>query len=227
MMSALALDTSSEDSGRDSKDGGSDSSSQGSTPFASFMTEKNGQDSFVKNVANTGTTPTQLTADDQANVRNVLQGAQLLVQKGGGEMTVKLTPEGMGTVDVKVLVKDGKVDIQMFADSVEAKKLLESGLDDLKGSLLQHKLSLENVKVDAVNTKLGTALDQQFANQERESAREFLGQFREFNNSRRNAFHDIGDLKGYGSSKSKQLRPEDVQMPSTSKARNKRLDLVA
>ncbi|MGE3972984.1 MAG: flagellar hook-length control protein FliK [Bdellovibrionales bacterium] len=227
-LGSYKSDTGDSDKGSENK---GDSSSQSNSGFAGMMGEKvAGQESLMKNVGGAAAgTQLPTTVNDQTNVRNVLQGAQILIQKGGGEMKVKLTPEGMGSVDLKVMVKNGKVDIQMLTESAETKRLLESSIEELKGSLAMHKLSLENMKVDGANTKLDTALDQGFLNQEREHAREFLGQFRDFNHARRDTLNDLGDLRGYGSSKSKKLRPEDAQIPSTAKAagKTKRLDLVA
>jgi flagellar hook-length control protein FliK len=226
LVSGLSMESKSDQGEFESEPDNSDSASEGSS-FSQFVGEKSpAQDGFVKTVAGAAGMPIAKSADEQANIRNVLQGAQVLIQKGGGEMKVQLTPEGMGSVDLKVNVKDGKVDIQMMTDSAETKRLLESGLEDLRGNLVQHKLSLETMKIDTPSSKLGTALDQQYQNQERENAREFLGQFRDFNNSRRNNFHEASDLRAYGSV-GRKLRPEDVQMPTTSSAKTKRLDLVA
>jgi len=170
-------------------------------------------------------TPQISNTDDSTNIRELIQGAQILVQKGGGEMKIQMRPEGLGSVDLIVGVKDGKVDIQMTAESSETKRLLEAGMDDLKASLVHHKLNLETVKVDA-GSQAGTGSDAGFLNQDRESAREFLGQFREFNQSRRDSMNDFFDVSGYGNPRSRRMTPENTPTTS-SKVSTKRLDLVA
>jgi len=164
--------------------------------------------------------------EDSANVRNLIQGAQLLIQKGGGEMKVQLHPEGMGTVDLKVAVNKGRVDIQMLAESNETKRLLESGLSDLKDSLIGHKLNVDTVKVDVANNKNFANLDSQLGNQQREMAREFLGQFRDQNQANRQIFGDTTGLKNYAK-RSKILTPADVPSSGRAKESSRRLDLVA
>jgi flagellar hook-length control protein FliK len=163
--------------------------------------------------------------EESANVRNLIQGAQILIQKGGGEMKVKMQPEGMGEVDLKVSVHQGRVDVQMLTDNNDIKKLLESGLSDLKESLVGHKLNLDTVKVD-VAQKFHPDLGSQLEQQQREMAREFLGQFRQQNQSNRSGFMDVTGLKNYGA-RSKVQTPSDVPAASRARETSRRLDLVA
>lgn len=165
-------------------------------------------------------------SDEAANIRNIIQNSQTLIERGGGQMKVQLRPEGLGQVELQVSVKDGKVDVQMLTDSQETKRLLETGFEDLKSGLAQHKLNVDNFKVD-LSQKTDTQLDQNFNNANRENAREFLGQFREFNQNQRNAFFETTPLRGYGSSKAKALRPEAVEASSKAKDASRRLNLVA
>lgn len=177
--------------------------------------------------ANRPGVPMVRTSDDAANTRSLVETAQMLAQKGGGSMKIQLRPEGLGFVELKVGVSDGKVDIQMITENNETKRLLESGLTDLKNGLVQHKLSLESVQVDTSN-RTGAQLDTMLG-QDRNTAREFLEQFREYNNNRREAGIDFG-ASGVGGSRGKKLRPEDVQYSSgkaKSQANSRRLDLVA
>jgi flagellar hook-length control protein FliK len=140
--------------------------------------------------------------ENQAAVKQLMNQAQYLIRNGGGEMKVKMSPEGMGTIHMKVMLQDGKVNLQMSADTQEAKRTIESSLADLKTSLAAHKLSVENVKVDVVNnTSSDTAMKNQTdANGQREQARQFWNQFNEnFGSSgKRDAFLDMQDVKGYG-----------------------------
>jgi flagellar hook-length control protein FliK len=97
-------------------------------------------------------------------------------------MKVEMTPEGMGTIHLKVMLQDGKVNMQMSADTQEAKKTIESSLAELKTSLAAHKLSVENVKVDVVNsTSTDTATQNQTnmngQHQRDQQTRQFWNQF--------------------------------------------------
>jgi len=178
----------------------------------------------TQNSARPGT-PVIRGADDAANTRQLVETAQMLAQKGGGSMKIKLRPEGLGFVELKVGVNGGKVDIQMITENNEVKRLLEGGLSELKSGLVQHKLTLDNVQVDTSN-KTNPGFDQMLG-QGRDSAREFLEQFRQFNQNRREAGFDFGGVSSYASH-NKRLRPEDVKYASAkSKANSRRLDLVA
>lgn len=144
-------------------------------------------------------------AENDAAVKQIMNQAQYLIKKGGGEMNVEMTPEGMGKVHLKVLMQDGKVNVQMATESTEAKKTIENGLAELKTSLAAHKLSVENVKIDVVNNvSTDTATQNQpnanNGNGGREQTRQFWNQFNENFGSqgRRESFTELPGLKSYG-----------------------------
>jgi flagellar hook-length control protein FliK len=93
----------------------------------------------------------KLEAHREANISELMGKAQYLVQKGGGEVSVKMSPEGMGEVNLKVQLLDGKLNIEMQTQDKHVKKLIEDSLSDLKSGLAAHRLSLEHVKIDTVN----------------------------------------------------------------------------
>ncbi|WP_413558757.1 flagellar hook-length control protein FliK [Bdellovibrio sp. HCB209] len=153
-------------------------------------------------------------AENEANVKQLMNQAQYLIKKGGGEVKVQMTPEGMGTIHLKVMLQDGKVNLQMQADSQEAKKSIESSLVDLKNSLAAHKLSVENVKVDVVNnTSADTATQNQNnnSNGQGREARQFWNNFNDSfgNQGRRESFTDMQPLRGYAGRRRDPLQPID------------------
>ncbi|MBY0553663.1 flagellar hook-length control protein FliK [bacterium] len=97
------------------------------------------------------TSLSKLEENREANIDSIMSQAQYLVKKGGGEISVKMSPEGMGEVHLKVLLQDGKLNIEMQTQDKNVKKLIEESLSDLKSGLAAHRLSLEHVKVDTVN----------------------------------------------------------------------------
>ncbi|KYG66199.1 flagellar hook-length control protein [Bdellovibrio bacteriovorus] len=180
-----------------------------------------------------GQTPTP--AENEAAVKQVMNQAQYLIKQGGGEMKVQMTPEGMGTIHLKVMLQDGKVNMQMSADTQEAKKTIESSLAELKTSLAAHKLSMENVKVDVVNSASTDTATQNQTNmngQNRDQARQFWNQFNEnFGNSgRRESWSDVSGLRGYGKKQRDPLQPiETASRPANREVEGKGsgLNLVA
>lgn len=142
-------------------------------------------------------------ADAPADIRQIMNQAQYLIKKGGGEMKVEMTPEGMGKIHMKVLVENGKVNVQMSAETSEAKKVIEGGLSELKNSLAAHQLSVDHIKVDVVNNTNtdNTAQNQLNQNhQGRDQNRQFWNNFSENFGSpsqQRESFTDIPNMRGY------------------------------
>lgn len=93
----------------------------------------------------------KLEENREANINEIMNQAQYLVKKGGGEMSVKMSPEGMGEVHLKVMLLDGKLNVEIQTQDKHVKKLVEDSLSELKSGLAAHRLSLEHVKVDTVN----------------------------------------------------------------------------
>lgn len=164
-------------------------------------------------------------AENDAAVKQLMNQAQYLIKKGGGEMNVQMSPEGMGTIHLKVMLQDGKVNMQMSAETQEAKKTIESSLAELKTSLAAHKLSMENVKVDVVNaTSTDTATQNQTnmngQNPQREQTRQFWNQFNENFGSqgRGESLMDMPNLRGYGN------RRDPLQPIETSNVRARKVE---
>lgn len=155
--------------------------------------------------------------ESQANIQQIMNQAQYMIKKGGGEAVVKMSPEGMGQVHLRVLVNDGKVNVEMQTETKEAKKLIESSLVDLKSSLSTHKLAVDHVKVDvgngtsSDNTNRDQTKQQPQQDMAREQARQFLGQFREDNLANRDGFYETTGIKAYGSRRQsvEPLKPAD------------------
>lgn len=141
--------------------------------------------------------------DRQENIQNILNGAQILVKEGGGEMKVQMSPEGMGPVELKVSMQDGRLKVEMLTESQEAKKIIESQLTDLKMGLAGHKLAVDSLKVDVVqklntesNTQNFTNMNQQQQQQSQDQLRQMWSQFSDqLGSQRRNSYFDVGGPK--------------------------------
>ena len=149
-----------------------------------------------------GATPVARTAEQTQNIQQLMNQAQYVIKKGGGEAIVKLNPEGLGEVQLRVSVNEGKVSLQMNAETKEAKNLIESSLKDLQNSLSSHNLKVDHIKVDVGNqssTENGSMHKQGGFNfdQGREQARQFLNNFQEENLANRSNFFEAPGLKAY------------------------------
>lgn len=151
--------------------------------------------------------PIQMGPVDKAeNNQLLLNQAQVLIQKGGGEMKLEMSPEGMGSVQMKLKVLDGKVELQLSAENKEVKKVLENSIQDLKASLAAHKLVVDQVRVDVVNQTMGSSDVRQdlqnqmndFMNQQqRDGTKQFWQQFNENfgNRQARESYFDAQNIR--------------------------------
>lgn len=180
----------------------------------------------------------QTPAQKAESMQNLMNQAQVLIQKGGGEMKVEMSPEGMGSVQMKLKVIDGKVQLQMAAESKEVKKLIENSIQDLKSSLATHNLAVDQVRVDVVHQSMGSSdvrqdlqgqMNEFLNQQQRDGTRQFWQQFNENfgNRQARESYYDAQNIRrgpteqtlpGFSNSSSPRV---------TGTSRGKSLNLVA
>ena len=178
------------------------------------------------------------------NLQQIMHQTQYMIKKGGGEAIVKMNPEGLGQVHLKVVLQDGKVNMQMATETKEAKAAIESSIGELKHALSNHKISLDSVTVDVGNQLASDNNSSQQQSQQnksgfqqdmqREQARQFLGNFRE-QNSGRDGFHEMPGIKAYGPARRQvdPLKPSEDAASMRAKSRyatekkGSGLDLVA
>lgn len=182
-------------------------------------------------------------------ISQLMNQGKYLIKKGGGEMKIQMSPEGLGKLHMKVVVSEGKVDVQLKTETTEAKKALESSLSELKSSLGAHKLNLEQIRVD-VSQKFsdsGTTFSDsgqkpsdsrndltrdQGRDSSRDQARQFLGEFRDGNFSQRSFMFDSPKTSRYFSGPSVDpLKPSPIKESSmkrySGQGKGSGLDLVA
>lgn len=171
-----------------------------------------------------------------ANLEKIADQAKLISFKGGGEAVVKLNEEGLGEIQLKVHVKDGKVNLEMATETKEAKKLLESSMSELRSSLAGHKLSIDQVKVDVGNQTSSDSQKQQQSMDARpdlNQGKQFMSQFRDEMSGRRDQFFEMPGIRSY---QTKRQTPDPIgaapevgaaSRKSLSPGRGQRMNLVA
>lgn len=174
------------------------------------------------------------------NMQQIMNQAQTLLKKGGGEVNVEMRPEGLGEIKMKLQVLDGKVQLHMNTESTEAKKMIESSLQDLKQSLAAHQLSMEHVKVDVVaqsadaskaQNDLQNQMQNFFEQQQRNGTKQFWQQFNE-NFGNRQARENYFDAQNIRTGVRRQELPGISEASATKGARRtgssgRSLNLVA
>ncbi len=168
-------------------------------------------------------------SEGQSNVNEILNQAQFLARRGGGEVKVILHPEGLGEVNLRVHSKDGQISVEMLTQSAEAKRVLENGLGDLRASLAAQKIGVDQIKVENTGEAAKDFNNPQ-EQQQRQSAQNFMEQFRQENQAFRRGFLDMPGIRAYRSQIQDPADNEDMIAAiqgDRKRAMAKRLDLVA
>ncbi len=183
---------------------------------------------FDKAIAPTIANKQMAPGQDSNNVKELINQAQFMIKKGGGEMKIRLTPEGLGEVAMKVHVQNGQVSVEMVTESSEAKKIIENGLGDLKATLASHKLNVDQIKVD-LSQQTAKDFQQQHEQASRHQAQQFMEEFRQDNQQWRQSFYDVPGAKVY-KSQTRDDADNSYMTPQSSRksgSSSRRLDLVA
>ena len=133
------------------------------------------------------------------NTAEIVKQAEFLVKDGGGTATIRMTPEGMGTVDLRVTMNDGKVQVELNTADPQTKKLLQESISDLRSSLASHNFNLDHVKINNMsamadlsqqNSNSQSFLNQQNSGQN-QNWNQFEGQMQQQHQRQGNQAHDI------------------------------------
>lgn len=180
-----------------------------------------GQASAAAGAAATAQPKGETDASIDSNVREVMNQAKYLVTAGGGEMTVKMTPEGMGEVNLKVMLENGKINIEMNAQDKEVKKMLEDSLSDLKSSLASHQMRVEHVKINNV-TAVETQNQAQFQSDANSSNSSFQNRQQQEMNFQNFANSNSGrGNREHGSQSYHNSQQQSVQTPQAKSAQGR------
>jgi flagellar hook-length control protein FliK len=128
----------------------------------------------------------------QEAIRSIVNQAQMLAQKGGGEIRMTLKPDHLGEIQLKVAMEGNRVNVQMTTERGEVKKLIEQGVHELRHGLASHNLSMDKLDVSLSQKDMGGFSKGQ---PDFGASREFAGQFQQ-QNSRREMFDDLSSLRG-------------------------------
>jgi hypothetical protein len=87
------------------------------------------------------------TTDRLRFIRRVAAACQSAAQRNG-PVRIKLRPESLGPLTIRVATKKGKLSIHFETETADAKRLLLDNLDDLKARLRRMNVELEDCRVD-------------------------------------------------------------------------------
>jgi hypothetical protein len=95
----------------------------------------------------------------QALAQAALRAVQSTIRKDGGEVTLKLRPEGLGALQVRVEVRQESVWAWLRPTSPTAQRLLDESVEQLRGALESRGLKVEHLVVEALPQKVGMSAE--------------------------------------------------------------------
>lgn len=142
--------------------------------------------------------------DQSQNQEAVDQATSLLIERGGGTARIKLSPEGMGDLELRVRVQGDKVAVNLVTDNPEVKELFEKSIKGLQDRLAEQNLKVESLNIQVADTRSGSGdLDQRGqqgqSNPNLGLLRDMMNQSRQESFARETgAFTEMNGVKGYG-----------------------------
>lgn len=89
----------------------------------------------------------------------IRQGAQQHIEQGDSDFTIKLRPEGLGEITVKLASQDGRVTLSLSASDANVQKLLGSEINSLRE--IMRPYNVEVAQVEQSNSAVFADLQQQ------------------------------------------------------------------
>jgi flagellar hook-length control protein FliK len=133
-----------------------------------------------KATASAAPTPNQSATETsaKATVPELMNQVGSMVRQGGGKMVVSLNPPELGRVEVSVIAKGKKIEVEMKSDTEKTKSLLQGHVSDLKDSMQAQDLFLSKMEVSVNRETQHQPSDTQFNGNH--AGNQFSGDFREF-----------------------------------------------
>ncbi|MBO6512829.1 MAG: flagellar hook-length control protein FliK [Phycisphaerales bacterium] len=78
----------------------------------------------------------------------VQRGLASIINTKGGTMKLRMTPEHLGQVNIKMTTKDGHVKIKIDAETDQARAALKSGLAELKSTMESRGIQVEELSIE-------------------------------------------------------------------------------
>lgn len=117
-------------------------------------------------------------------VNQVIKKADIILREGHSEMIMKLEPESLGKLNLKIVVENGLTTAKFIAESQQVKEIIESSFNQLKDALQEKGIAVQNFSV-AVGQQFGDSSSKQSFNQWKQSIKyknkTAIGEFMELN----------------------------------------------
>ncbi len=131
-----------------------------STPnvIAGVTAAKNSRGDAFKQLMQAGQ-PARHAVEQQQTTGVALKALGLALKQGGGEVTMKLAPEALGQVKVKLNVRETSIDATFTTTTASARRLLEASTDTLRDALEARGLRVDSIAVEGPRTDAQPAIN--------------------------------------------------------------------
>lgn len=116
------------------------------------------QNIMIRNALNVKTS----TVNYKDVLEQIKTGTKVVVSENTTEMTIKLNPENLGKLSLKLVTENGIVSAKFVAESQHVKEIIESNFNELKQSFMNQGLNIGNLSVSVGSE--GDGLRQQLYN---------------------------------------------------------------
>ncbi|MEG0339610.1 MAG: flagellar hook-length control protein FliK, partial [Oscillospiraceae bacterium] len=111
--------------------------------------------------------------DKKAVLEQISNGAMENAAKGKQDFVMKLTPDGMGEITVKLAEANGHITMQLTASNANVQKMLTSELENLREVMRPYKVEVREVQAQTQQHFDMSGNQQDAQQQHRELAQQF------------------------------------------------------
>jgi flagellar hook-length control protein FliK len=138
--------------------------------FAAFVDQAAGRTNAAESTFAAAGNETAAPAQDPHNVAGqIVDHASLITRAENSEMVIKLNPEHLGELTLKIVVDSGAVSATFHTSNSEVRAAIEASLPQLRQDMANQGLKVDNVGVY-------TSLDHFFANDQRHAPQQQMPQ---------------------------------------------------
>lgn len=117
-----------------------------------------------------GDTRDRMASDGLMSLSNNIRN---MTPQGGGEIRVRLNPENLGELHVRVVTDGKQVGLQIQASDEKAKRILEGSMSDLRESLSRQHLNLGNIELTVGTSQQSSFADNSGSNSQSDRQSQF------------------------------------------------------
>ena len=95
---------------------------------------------------------TQNVENPEEVIKQITEKAKFFITEDKSEVVIKLKPDHLGKVSLKISIENGNISAKFLAESEKVREMLESNFNSLKDSLNKQGLNIQNLSVSVGNS---------------------------------------------------------------------------